>query len=143
MKCVACNVGRILETMNKSNKILVMQAMVISGSLALVDRGVLKHDEAVIHYRCHHIFYPLQVPPHSLAATYLRLGQKFWLRIISNSINSIATTELLRLIFVQKHLCKNLESLLTSLSRPGIIGLFVNLNLLLNNILIITGVGGS
>ena len=25
--------------------------MVISGSLALVDRGVLKHDEAVIHYR--------------------------------------------------------------------------------------------
>ena len=28
-----------------------MQAMVISGSLALVDRGVLKHDEAVIHYR--------------------------------------------------------------------------------------------
>ena len=28
-----------------------MQAMVISGSLALVDRGVLKQDEAVIHYR--------------------------------------------------------------------------------------------
>ena len=115
----------------------------ISGSLALVDRGVLKHDEAVIHYRCQRIFYPLQVLLHSLALIYLRLGQKFWLRIISNSINSIATTELLRLIFVQKHLCKNLESLLTSLSRPGIIGLFVNLNLVLNNILIITGVGGS
>ena len=31
--------------------IMLMQAMVISGSLALVDRGVLKHDEAVIHYR--------------------------------------------------------------------------------------------
>ena len=30
---------------------MLMQAMVISGSLALVDRGVLKHDEAVIHYR--------------------------------------------------------------------------------------------
>ena len=30
---------------------MLTQAMVISGSLALVDRGVLKHDEAVIHYR--------------------------------------------------------------------------------------------
>ena len=63
VKCVACNVGRILETMNKSNKILVMQAMVISGSLALVDRGVLKHDEAVIHYRCQHILpFPILLP---------------------------------------------------------------------------------
>ena len=35
----------------KPNIIMLMQAMVISGSLALVDRGVLKHDEAVIHYR--------------------------------------------------------------------------------------------
>ena len=49
--------------MNKSNKILVMQAMVISGSLALVDRGVLKHDEAVIHYRCHRILpFPILLP---------------------------------------------------------------------------------
>jgi len=31
--------------------IFILKAMVISGSLALVDRGVLKHDEAVIHYR--------------------------------------------------------------------------------------------
>jgi len=31
--------------------IFILKAMVISGSLALVDRGVLKQDEAVIHYR--------------------------------------------------------------------------------------------
>ena len=43
--------------------------MVISGSLALVDRGVLKHDEAVIHYRLEradenyicHFCYPIAV----------------------------------------------------------------------------------
>ena len=43
----------ILKVRLKIMSILIMltQAMVISGSLALVDRGVLKHDEAVIHYR--------------------------------------------------------------------------------------------
>ena len=49
--------------MNKNTKIVLMQAMVISGSLALVDRGVLKHDEAVIHYRCQHILpFPILLP---------------------------------------------------------------------------------
>ena len=36
---------------NQTILIMLRQSMVISGSLALVDRGVLKHDEAVIHYR--------------------------------------------------------------------------------------------
>ena len=92
--------------------IMLMQAMVISGSLALVDRGVLKHDEAVIHYR--YLTAPLPT---------LMLKQE----------------KLANVVFVQKHLCKDLESLLTSVPCPGIVNDNYHGQISLN----LAGVGGS
>ena len=64
-----------------------MQAMVISGSMALVQRGVIKHDEAVIHSRC--------------------LTQYLY-KYFTNTL------------FVQKHLFKDLETLLANVPCSGI-----------------------
>ena len=60
--------------------IMLMQAMVISGSLALVDRGVLKHDEAVIHYRYLTALLPtLMLKKNQLMSSLLRnICAKIW-----------------------------------------------------------------
>ena len=92
--------------------IMLMQAMVISGSLALVDRGVLKHDEAVIHYRY------LTAPLPTLMLKLIFLAN---------------------VVFVQKHLCKDLESVLTSVPCPGIVNDNYHGQISLN----LAGVGGS